>query len=152
MGTIRRPGRKISWTMKIVVAVVTVPFVYVAWDQATYNFGTVQPGRIYRSGQMPRHALERTIHQNHIKTVLNLRGSNRREAWYRDEVKTTNRAGATQVDIAMSSCVWMSRTVAGARRRTRYRGVSDLDPLRMGIGAQRVGLGVRGAASPRRHA
>ncbi len=109
MGTIRRPGRKISWTMKIVVAVVTVPFVYVAWDQATYNFGTVQPGRIYRSGQMPRHALERTIHQNHIKTVLNLRGSNRREAWYRDEVKTTNRAGATQVDIAMSSCVWMSR-------------------------------------------
>jgi hypothetical protein len=108
MGTIRRPGRKIWWTMRIVIVVACVPCLYVAWDQATYNFGAVQPGRIYRSGQMPRQALERAIRDHRIKTVLNLRGSNRVYAWYRDEVAATNHQEATQVDIAMSSCVWMS--------------------------------------------
>jgi protein tyrosine phosphatase (PTP) superfamily phosphohydrolase (DUF442 family) len=83
--------------------------VFVAWDQATYNFGIVQPARIYRSAQMPASALARTLREHHIKTVLNLRGSNPVESWYRDEVARTNGAGATQVDVAMSSCVWMSR-------------------------------------------
>ena len=52
--------------------------------------------------------LER-LREHRIKTVLNLRGSNLGDAWYRDEVAATNHAGATQVDVAMSSCVWMSR-------------------------------------------
>jgi len=38
-----------------------------------------------------------------------LRGSNPSEAWYAREVAATNAAGATQVDVAMSSCIWMSR-------------------------------------------
>ena len=44
-----------------------------------------------------------------IKTVLNLRGPNRSDSWYRDELATTRQEGATHVDIAMSSCLWMSR-------------------------------------------
>jgi hypothetical protein len=58
---------------------------------------------------MPPQALERTIREHNIRTVLNLRGSNQRYEWYRDEVKATTGKEATQVDIAMSSCVWMSR-------------------------------------------
>jgi protein tyrosine phosphatase (PTP) superfamily phosphohydrolase (DUF442 family) len=80
----------------------------VAWDQATYNFGEVQRGRIYRSGQMPASALARTIRDHQIKTVLNLRGANK-DSWYEAERTTTVQAGATQVDIPMSSCIWMSR-------------------------------------------
>ncbi len=72
MGTFRRPGRKIWWTLRIVIAVISVPCLYVAWDQATYNFGTVQPGRIYRSGQMPRQAARandsRAPHQDCIES------------------------------------------------------------------------------------
>jgi protein tyrosine phosphatase (PTP) superfamily phosphohydrolase (DUF442 family) len=83
---------------------------YVAWDQATYNFGTVQPGRIYRSGQMPAAALARTLRDFRIKTVLNLRGPNPQLPWYAAEREATLKAGATQIDIPMSSCVWMSRT------------------------------------------
>lgn len=45
---------------------------------------------------------------------MNLRGSNVEYAWYRDEVTATNREGATQIDVAMSSCVWMSRAQLGA--------------------------------------
>ena len=93
----------------------------VAWDQATYNFGEVQPaGSIGRArcrlGPRPeRFATHR------IKTVLNLRGSNSVEAWYRDEVAATNLNGATQIDIAMSSCIWMSRAQLRAWSRRSKR-------------------------------
>jgi len=58
---------------------------------------------------MPPEALARTVRERHIKTVLNLRGPNPREAWYRAEVEATLSAQATQVDIPLSACVWMSR-------------------------------------------
>jgi hypothetical protein len=58
---------------------------------------------------MPASALAQTLRDHEIKTVLNLRGPNEFEAWYRDELSATREAGATHVDIAMSSCVWMSR-------------------------------------------
>jgi hypothetical protein len=83
--------------------------VFVAWNQMNYNFGEVQRGRIYRSGQMSADALSRVLRDNRIKTVLNLRGSNSGRRWYRDEMTATLRAGATHIDIAMSSCLWMSR-------------------------------------------
>ena len=114
MGEIRRPRRMTQWALRLGIAVVFVPLGYVVWDQATFNFGTVERDRIYRSGQMPRQTLERTIREHHIKTVLNLRGSNRAKGWYRDEVSATNQEGAIQTDIAMSSCVWMSRAQLGA--------------------------------------
>ena len=96
------------WIARFAAAFVLAGVLYVAWDQANYNFGELQPGRIYRSGQMPAPALARTIHDYKIKTVLNLRGSNK-DRWYSSERKATLDAGATQIDIAMSSCIWMSR-------------------------------------------
>jgi protein-tyrosine phosphatase len=91
-------------------AAIAVPILlFVAWDQATFNFGEVQPGRVYRSGQMPAAALAQTVQTHRIKSVLNLRGANPENAWYRHEVTATNSAGATQYDVSMSSCVWMSR-------------------------------------------
>ena len=50
------------------------PMVFVGWNQATHNFGVLQPQRIYRSGQMPAGALSRTLRDHQIRTVLNLRG------------------------------------------------------------------------------
>jgi hypothetical protein len=58
---------------------------------------------------MPPWALRRTLRDYGIKTVLNLRGPNPDEAWYRDELAATLAEGATHVDIPLSSCVWMSR-------------------------------------------
>ncbi len=103
-----RPPRPVRWVLRAVAAIVVAGFVYVVWDQATHNFGEVQPDRIYRSGQMPASSLARTIRDHRIKTVLNLRGVNK-DAWYVAERATTLEAGATQVDIPMSSCIWMSR-------------------------------------------
>jgi protein tyrosine phosphatase (PTP) superfamily phosphohydrolase (DUF442 family) len=100
--------RRLRWVVRVVAAVVLAGGRYVAWDQASYNFGEIQRGRVYRSGQMPAATLRRTLHDFGIKTVLNLRGSNE-ASWYTEERKATLESGATQVDIAMSSCIWMSR-------------------------------------------
>jgi protein tyrosine phosphatase (PTP) superfamily phosphohydrolase (DUF442 family) len=98
-----------KWVGRLLAAVTILLVLFVAWNQANHNFGQVQPGRIYRSGQMPAGALAHALHDNRIKTVLNLRGSNSRRNWYVDELSTTLKAGATHIDIAMSSCLWMSR-------------------------------------------
>ena len=90
MGATKRPRRMTSWALRLGIVVVCVPLGYVLWDQATYNFGTVERGRVYRSGQMPWQTLGRTIRDHQIKTVLNLRGSNRVDGWYRAEVTATN--------------------------------------------------------------
>jgi hypothetical protein len=101
--------RLARWLVWIAAVLVLAAGSYVVWDQAMYNFGTVQPGRIYRSGQMPAPALGRTLRDYQIKTVLNLRGPNPTLSWYPPEREATVHAGATQIDIPMSSCVWMSR-------------------------------------------
>lgn len=94
--------------MLVSLAMAAPPAAYIAWDQSVANQGVVQPGQVYRSGQMSSSALADTLKKFSIKTVLNLRGPSEK-AWYRDERATTLAAGATQVDIPMSSCLWMSR-------------------------------------------
>jgi hypothetical protein len=86
-----------------------LPLTWIGWNQATFNFAVLHPGRLYRSGQMHPGVLHRTLRNYRIKTVLNLRGPNPKEPWYRDELDATLAAGATHVDVSMSSCVWMSR-------------------------------------------
>jgi protein tyrosine phosphatase (PTP) superfamily phosphohydrolase (DUF442 family) len=103
-----RPKRLIRWSARCIAAGVLAGLIFVGWDLATFNFGEVQHSRIYRSAQMPSSALSRTVYDYKIKTVLNLRGSNK-DRWYADERAATLEAGATQIDIAMSSCIWMSR-------------------------------------------
>jgi protein tyrosine phosphatase (PTP) superfamily phosphohydrolase (DUF442 family) len=73
------------------------------------NLAAVQEGRIYRSSQLAPTDLATVLRQQRIKTVLNLRGPNPTQEWYRSERRATAEAGVTQVDIAMSSREWMSR-------------------------------------------
>jgi hypothetical protein len=116
--------RKTAWGLALLAALAVPPAAFVAWDQATYNFGSVQRGRTYRSAQMPATVLAETLSRHGIKTVLNLRGSNPTNRWYQEEVTATNGAGATQIDVAMSSCVWMSRAqlraLIGALEHAEY--------------------------------
>jgi hypothetical protein len=93
----------------VLAALAAPPAGYVAWDWGQDNFGVVEPGRVFRAAQMDAAALTRTIRDHRIKTVLNLRGANPGSAWYRAERAATTAAGASQVDVALSSCEWMSR-------------------------------------------
>jgi protein tyrosine phosphatase (PTP) superfamily phosphohydrolase (DUF442 family) len=109
MADASRKRKVLRWAAAIAAVTLIPTLGYVAWDQATYNFGPVEPGKVYRSGQMPASAIGQTIRERGIKTVLNLRGSNPSDSWYRDELATTLDHGASHIDIAMSSCLWMSR-------------------------------------------
>ena len=98
---------------RIVLAILAVilvpPFFYLAWDQYTYNFDAIRPGALYRSGQMPAKALTETLRKHGIRTVLNLRGENPDQPWYRAERTAVLSEGATLVDVPMSSSEWISR-------------------------------------------
>ena len=86
-----------------------------AWVLAfSDNFGVVRPGDLYRSGQLGAGTLAAKVRQHRIRTVLNLRGSHPESSWYAEERRATLDAGATQVDIPLSSCEWLSPTQARA--------------------------------------
>jgi tyrosine-protein phosphatase SIW14 len=54
--------------------VLAFPWVYRSYTSTAYrNFRVVEPGKLYRSGQMPTHGLEHTIREYGIRTVICLR-------------------------------------------------------------------------------
>lgn len=123
-------------TLLVVLAVPASLWGLVVW---TDNFGTVRPGRLYRSGQMSGDHLRRAIESHGVRTVLNLRGANPETGWYREELQATIAEGATQVDLALSSCEWMSR--AQLRALVRLLDTSEYPLLvHCQYGAERTGL------------
>jgi protein tyrosine phosphatase (PTP) superfamily phosphohydrolase (DUF442 family) len=110
-----RARRLRTWILRPTLAGLLIAGGWVGWVLLiSDNFGIVAPGSIYRSGQMGGGSLARRLGDQGIRTVLNLRGSHPESAWYRDERAATLGAGATQVDIPLSSCEWMSRAQARA--------------------------------------
>ncbi len=83
--------------------------------------------------------LTRTLRDRGIRTVLNLRGPNPDQAWYRDERAATLAAGATQVDVSRSSCIWMSRV----QLRTLVKALDEMSypvVIHCAWGSERTGL------------
>lgn len=88
---------------------------------------------------MSSRLLSSTLREHGVRTVLNLRGANPEKAWYRDERAATLAAGATQVDVALSSCIWMSRV----QLRTIVKALDEMEYpvlIHCAWGAERTGL------------
>lgn len=69
-----------------------------------YNFHPVVPGRLYRSAQMPREALARTIREHAIKSVIDLRlMADAPDETGLTEAEAARRAGAAYRHIPFSS-------------------------------------------------
>lgn len=83
-----------------VVATAALVWGAIQWDS---NFHEVEPQRFYRSAQMDGPALRQAIKQHGIKTVLNLRGTNRGEPWYEQELSVTQAEGVTHLDMSLSA-------------------------------------------------
>lgn len=131
--------RKLRWALRILSAAFALLAGFVLLRWGTGNVGAAIPGRVYRAAQPSASRLRGLIADRGIRTVLNLRGPNPDEAWYRDEVRATVESGATQVDFPMSSDQWLSAEQA--------RGLIDvLDSCEYPIlihcewGAERTGL------------
>lgn len=115
------------------------PTIWIGSIMANHNFAVVRPNRVLRSGQMSSAALSATLRDRGARTVLNLRGANPDESWYRDELAATRAAGATQVDVALSSCIWMSRL----QLRTIIKALDEMEYpvlIHCAWGAERTGL------------
>jgi protein tyrosine/serine phosphatase len=66
------------------------------------NFREVDPGKLYRSGQLNGEQLADAIDQLGIKTVINLRGR-ATEPWYREEKEVAREKGVRHVDVRFSA-------------------------------------------------
>ena len=70
---------------------------------ARHNFHVVSEGRIYRSAQMDAKSLASAIQEHGIKTVINLRGGNEANDWYRAETATSRELGVQHFDFNLSA-------------------------------------------------
>jgi hypothetical protein len=109
------------WVARIILGLLVVTGgTFWGWRHWVDNVGSVLAipgngsvdGPVFRSDQMTDRALSTFIEKHQIRTVLNLRGPNPGDDWYDSERATTLAHGATQVDMALSSCEWMSREQA----------------------------------------
>ncbi len=70
--------RKPHGWMIVVAVLATAGGAFALWDQVLQDyfvanaFGVVEPGSIYRSGQLSRHLVESTLREHHIKVIVDL--------------------------------------------------------------------------------
>ncbi|QTK78895.1 Protein Tyrosine/Serine Phosphatase [Agrobacterium tumefaciens] len=88
------------WGMGFVV-LATGGYLYAI--QLLGNFHEVVPGQFFRSNQPTAEQLTRYTEDYGIKTVINLRGPNEGESWYRDELETSKKLGLNHIDFGMSA-------------------------------------------------
>lgn len=88
-----------------VVATIGVSAVggWVAYLQLSGNVHAVEAGEVYRSNTLSPSRLAEVLAGNGIRTVLNLRGAEPQSDWYRQEQSVVAEAGATLIDLQMSS-------------------------------------------------
>ena len=100
---VRALKRLALWGAAITLSVVATAALVWGTIQWGGNLHEVEPGRFYRSAQMDGPALRQTIKLHGIKTVLNLRGTNRGEPWYDQELSVTQADGVTHLDMSLSA-------------------------------------------------
>jgi len=76
---------------------------FALWRVSVHNEDVVEPGKLYRSGQLTVPQLREDIAQNGIRTVINLRGENKSSPWYQDEVAACQSLGVQHIDVHLSA-------------------------------------------------
>jgi protein tyrosine/serine phosphatase len=67
------------------------------------NFHTITEGEAYRSGQLDMDELEYYIRKHNIRSIVNLRGENRMQPWYKEEIEFCDKNDIKHYDISLSS-------------------------------------------------
>lgn len=95
----RRPWRWAVWLLLAVAAGYGIKYgrKYVFYD----NLGTVEEGKVYRSGQLKFFQLERLIREKGLRTVVALREAEVRDTVIREEEELCRRLGVDLVWIDM---------------------------------------------------
>jgi protein tyrosine phosphatase (PTP) superfamily phosphohydrolase (DUF442 family) len=96
-----RPSRRVCLQLIVAAFFVTVAADYV-W-KALDNFHEVLPGQLYRSGQLSAAHLQAYAGRTGICTIINLRGPNPDEGWYREEIAAAQSGGLVHIDLPIDS-------------------------------------------------
>lgn len=83
---VRVGARRGGWLRIAVIFVLVLSIGMIVWWYAglrnrfePVNFGVVEPGRIYRSGQISEHVIRKTIQTNHVGVIVSLSGDDSRD-------------------------------------------------------------------------
>ena len=67
------------------------------------NLHEVLPGELYRSAQLTGSNLRSALEKDHIRTVINLRGPETGDPWWKNETAVCRGMGVGHVDVAFSA-------------------------------------------------
>ena len=76
---------------------------YLGLLQLTGNVHAVQAGIVYRSAQLDQDDFESIIKSRKIRSILNLRGEDANERWYRSEMAAVQATGVRHFDYGIGS-------------------------------------------------
>ena len=102
-----RPIARLIRCLKIagVCAVLSAAAIGGYWGVLQYegNLHAVSAGVLYRSAQLSKSQTGWAVREYGIKSVLNLRGAHKGEAWYDDEMAASGALGLTHFDYPLSA-------------------------------------------------
>ena|ERR1043165_3600836 len=98
------PGKgRFRWVKRLLagIAVLALTALGLAWYCGLLdgNLREVSKGKVYRSAQLKPAAFKQTIESRGIKSVVNLRGFRKNEAWYQGELALCEAEKVEHVDI-----------------------------------------------------
>jgi protein tyrosine phosphatase (PTP) superfamily phosphohydrolase (DUF442 family) len=101
MLAVYRPSRRVYLLFCLLALALALAgdFVWKALD----NFHEVLPGVLYRSAQLSGPSLDAHARLNGLRTIINLRGPNPAERWYREEIAVSQRDGLIHIDLPIDS-------------------------------------------------
>lgn len=94
-------GRSIART-SLVLSLLLLPTLLQSCSVVRSNLQTVEPGQFYRSGQMAGFKIDAVANRYDIKTMINLRGEQPDESWYRSEIAACERNDVQHYDLQWS--------------------------------------------------
>ena len=94
-------GRSIART-SFVLSLLLLPTLLQSCSVVRSNLQTVEPGQFYRSGQMAGFKIDAVANRFDIKTMINLRGEQPDESWYRSEIAACERNDVQHYDLQWS--------------------------------------------------
>jgi protein tyrosine phosphatase (PTP) superfamily phosphohydrolase (DUF442 family) len=99
------PRRRLGLLAVVIMIILPVVAVsgWVGYLRITGNINVVDPGKVYRSGQLWPWQLESLLKEKGIRTVINLRGENPGSEWYDDEVNITRTASVRYISLPFSA-------------------------------------------------
>jgi len=96
-------GRALAWILVLTLCPLLALVSWYGYIQWGGNFHEVLPQELYRSAQLSADQLEQRVEEQHLKSILNLRGVNPGEAWFDDEMRVSNAHHLNHFDVALSA-------------------------------------------------